>query len=124
MIFRAITNQLKNKEGRNLFLYFLRKIRIYKVYVSMYIQNMNSETPISIANFPLDPVIASSIRISVMELVLSSYVTLNVTFFNSQGNPVKNEMVRVEGSEYAGWGLNDSYLTNIVLQRFGLTLSA
>ena len=85
---------------------------------------MNSETPIPITNFPLEPVIASSIRISVMGLVLSSYVTLNVTFFNSQGNPVKNEMVKIEGSEYAGWGVNDSYLTNIVLQRLGLTLSA
>lgn len=85
---------------------------------------MNSETSISIANFPLDPVVASSITISVMELVLSSHVVLNVTFFNSQGNPVKNEMVKIEGSEYAGWGVNDSYLTNIVLQRLGLTLSA
>jgi len=90
----------------------------------MYIQNMNNETPIPIANFPLDPVVASSIRISVMELVLSSHVTLNVTFFNAQGNPVKNEMVKIEGSEYAGWGVDDSYLTNIVLQRLGLTLSA
>ena len=84
---------------------------------------MNNEISIDIANFPLDPVIATSIRISVMELALNSHVTLHVSFLNANGNTVKNEMVRIEGSEYAAWGINDQYLTDLVMQKLGLVAS-
>jgi hypothetical protein len=81
---------------------------------------MNNEVSVDITNFPLDPVIATSIRISVMELVLNSHVTLHVTFLNADGNPVKNEMVKIEGSEYSAWGVNDQYLMDLVMQKLGL----
>ena len=81
---------------------------------------MNNEVSVDISNFPLDPVIATSIRFSVMELVLNSHVTLHVSFLNANGNAVKNEMVKIEGNEYAAWGTNDQYLTNLVMQKLGL----
>jgi hypothetical protein len=81
---------------------------------------MSNEVSVDISNFPLDPVIATSIRISVMELALNSHVTLHVSFLNAEGNLVKNEIVKIEGSEYAAWGINDQYLTNLVMQKFGL----
>ncbi len=85
---------------------------------------MNNEVLVNIANFALEPVVANSIRISVMELCLHSHVTLCVSFLNANGNSVKNEMVKVEGSDYAAWGTNDEYLTQLVLQRLGLTLQS
>jgi hypothetical protein len=83
---------------------------------------MNNEVSVDITNFPLDPVIATSIRISVMELVLNSHVMLRVSFFNANGNLVKNELVKIEGSEYAAWGTNDQYLMDMVMQKLGLVV--
>jgi hypothetical protein len=31
-------------------------------------------------------------------------------------------MVKIEGSEYAAWGVNDQYLTNLVMQKLGLVV--
>lgn len=83
---------------------------------------MNNEVSVNITNFALEPVIATAIRISVMELVLKSHVMLHVSFLNAEGNLVKNEMVKIEGSEYAAWGTNDEYLTELVMQKLGLAL--
>lgn len=83
---------------------------------------MNNAVSVNIAIFALEPVIATAVRISVMELVLKSYVMLHVCFLNANGNTVKNEMVKIEGSEYAAWGTNDEYLTELVMQKLGLAL--
>ncbi len=58
----------------------------------------------------------------VMELVLNSHVMLRVSFLNANGNQVKNEMVKIEGSEYAAWGVNDQYLMDMVMQKLGLVV--
>lgn len=84
---------------------------------------MNNSVSVDIANFTLDPVIATSVRISVMELVLKSHVILHVNFLNADGNVVKNETVRIEGSEYTAWGTDDDYLTALVMQKLGLSAS-
>jgi hypothetical protein len=83
---------------------------------------MNNEVSVNIANFALEPVIATAVRISVMEMVLKSHVMLHVCFLNENGNTVKNEMVKIEGSEYAAWGTNDEYLTELVMQKLGLAV--
>ena len=85
---------------------------------------MNSEF-VNITDFTLDPVIATGIRITVIELVMKSHVVLQVSFVsNDDGNSVKNETVRIDGSEYAAWGTDDDYLINLVMQKFGLTVRA
>jgi hypothetical protein len=84
---------------------------------------MNNETSVNITNFTLDPVIATSVRISVIELVLKSHVILHVGFLNANGNTVKNETVKIEGSEYTAWGTDDDYLTALVMQKLGLSAS-
>jgi hypothetical protein len=86
------------------------------------LSKMNNEISVDISNYPLDPVIATSIHISVMELALNSHVMLHVSFLNADGNTVKNEMVKIEGSEYAAWGINDQYLTDLVMQKLGLVV--
>ena len=83
---------------------------------------MNNAISVNITNFALEPVIATSIRFSVMELVLNSHVTLHVSFLNANGNSVKNEMVKIEGSDYAAWGTNDEYITELVMQKLGLAV--
>ena len=82
---------------------------------------MNNDISVNIENFPLEPVIATTVRISVMELILKSHVMLRVSFLNADGNTVKNETVKIEGSEYAAWGTDDDYLTELVMQKLALT---
>lgn len=85
---------------------------------------MDNQIIVNITDVSLEPVIATTIGFSVVELVLNSYVMINVTFYNANEQPVKHEMVRIEGEEYAGWGTDDSYLTNLILQKLGLTQEA
>jgi len=85
---------------------------------------MQNEVSTPIADYPLTPVVATTIKISVMELVLNSYVTVIVNFFAADGSLVKNETVKIEGAEYTAWGVNDAYLTNLVFQKLGLSSPA
>jgi hypothetical protein len=85
---------------------------------------MDSPDTIVIADYPLTPVIATSIKISILELVLNSHVTVTVSFFDANGSILKNETVKIEGAEYTAWGVNDTYLTGLVLQKLGLSLPA
>ena len=83
---------------------------------------MDSPDTIIIADYPLTPVVATSIKISISELVLNSHVTVDVQFFDANGSILKNETVKIEGEEYTAWGVNDTYLTKLVLQKLGLRL--
>lgn len=83
---------------------------------------MNSEFSVNITNFTLDPVIATAIRITVIELVMKSHVVLLVSFLKDDGTSVKNETVRIDGSDYSAWGTDDDYLINLVMEKFGLTV--
>lgn len=82
---------------------------------------MENEPSTPIADYPLTPVIAKTIKISVMELVLNSHVTVVVSFYDENGSIVKNETVTIQGAEYTAWGVDDTYLTNIVMQKLGLS---
>jgi hypothetical protein len=83
---------------------------------------MNNIISFNITNFALEPVIATSIMISSMDYAESSQLILKVIFVNANGHPVKDETVIIEGSEYAAWGNSDEYLTQLVMQKFGLVL--
>ena len=83
---------------------------------------MDSPDTIIIADYPLTPVVATSIKISISELVFNSHVTVDVQFFDANGSILKNETVKIEGEEYTAWGVNDTYLTQLVLQKLGLRL--
>ena len=85
---------------------------------------MQNEPSTPIADYTLTPVVATTIKISVMELILHSSVTIIVSFFAANGSQVKNEIVKVEGAEYTAWGLNDTYLTDLVFQKLGLSAPA
>lgn len=76
---------------------------------------------VNITDVTLEAPVATTIEINVMELVLNSHVIVAVSFKNSNGNLLKNEMVKIEGAEYAGWGSDDEYLINLVLTKLNLT---
>ena len=76
---------------------------------------------VNITDVTLEAPVATTIDINVMELVLNSHVMVAVGFKNSNGNLLKNEMVKIEGEEYAGWGSDDEYLINLVLTKLNLT---
>ena len=76
---------------------------------------------VNITDITLDAPVASSINMEVMEIVLKSHVMIVVHYLNSNGNLLKNEMVRIEGAEYDGWGNDDDYLINLVLTKLNLT---
>lgn len=76
---------------------------------------------VNIVDVTLDAPVATNIEIDIMEIVLNSHVTAVVRFLNSTGNLLKNEIVKIEGEEYAGWGNDDSYIVNLVLSKLNLT---
>lgn len=63
--------------------------------------------------------ILKSIDIQIADLVFNQYINLLVHLKNEEGKIFKTEIVRVQGEEYDGWGLNDEYLINLVLQKIG-----
>ena len=76
---------------------------------------------VNITDVTLEAPVATNIELNVIELVLNSHVMVAVSFKNSNGNLLKNEMVKIEGEEYAGWGSDDEYLINLVLSKLNLT---
>jgi hypothetical protein len=83
---------------------------------------MNNLISFNIANFALEPVIATSIMITSMEYKEHSLIMLKVIFLNADKHPVKDETVTIEGSEYAAWGNSDEYIIQLVMQKYGLVL--
>lgn len=83
---------------------------------------MNNLISFDISNFALEPVIATSIIISVMDYADNSMAMISVSFLNADRHPVKDEMITIEGSEYSAWGNNDEYITQLVMQKYGLVL--
>ena len=78
---------------------------------------------VNIVDHALPTPVATKIELSVIEVVLNSYVSISVSYFNSNGNLIHNEHVKIEGEEYNNWGLDDQYLVNLVLTKLGLTKS-
>jgi hypothetical protein len=83
---------------------------------------MNNIISVNITDFAIESVIATSIIISYMDHAESSVLLLKVVFANADGHPVMDKTIILEGSEYAAWGNSDEYLTELVMERLGLTV--
>ena len=68
--------------------------------------------------------VVSKIEMEVMEMVLDSHVIMVVRYLNADGNLLDNKSVKISGAEYNAWGDDDSYITNLVLTKLGLTKTA
>ena len=76
---------------------------------------------VDINDFALEAPVVTKVDIEVMELVLNSHVTMVVHYLNAAGNLLDNKFVKIEGDEYNAWGDDDSYITDLVLTKLGLT---
>jgi len=76
---------------------------------------------VNIVDVTLEAPVATNIEIDIMEIVLNSHVTAVVRFLNSNGNLLKNEIVKIEGAEYAAWGNDDSYIIDLVISKLNLS---
>lgn len=76
---------------------------------------------VDVNDFTLDAPVVTKIEMNVMEMVLDSHVTIAVHYLNAAGNLLDNKIVKIEGDEYNAWGDDDSYITNLVLTKLGLT---
>lgn len=84
---------------------------------------MNS-IQVDINNVTLAAPVVSKIEMEVMEMVLDSHVIMVVHYLNADGNLLDNKTVKIGGAEYNAWGDDDSYITNLVLTKLGLTKTA
>ena len=63
-----------------------------------------------------------SFKISVLSLVLDSYVQVNAMCYDSNNNLIKAQLFLIEGQEYQNWQ-NDDYLVDLVAKKIGLNLA-
>lgn len=82
---------------------------------------MDSKIQVDVTDFALEAPVVTKIEMEVMEMVLDSHVSIVVHYLNANGNLLDNKFVKIEGDEYNAWGDDDSYITNLVLTKLGLT---
>lgn len=64
---------------------------------------------------------ASTIQITVRELILGSKCVFRVLMRASNGSIVDVKEVVMQGADYAAWGNDDTYCVNFVMNRLGLS---
>lgn len=62
------------------------------------------------------------ITITVTSVTLYKNVMLSVGLYDRHENIVTNVNMVIEGEEYEQWGNSDSYITELVARKLGLTL--
>lgn len=82
---------------------------------------MDNKIQVDVTDFALEAPVVTKVEMEVMEMVLDSHVTMVVRYLNANGNLLDNKFVKIEGDEYNAWGDDDSYITNLVLTKLGLT---
>ncbi len=64
----------------------------------------------------------TNVHIRVMNLVLYKSVDVYVTLMDNSTH-IESKMIKIENEDYTNWGNDDSYITNFVLTKLGLTQS-
>ena len=82
---------------------------------------MDRKIQVDVTDFALEAPVVTKVEMEVMEMVLDSHVIMVVHYLNANGNLLDNKFVKIEGDEYNAWGDDDSYITNLVLTKLGLT---
>lgn len=82
---------------------------------------MDNKILVDVTDFALEAPVVTKVEMEVIEMVLDSHVSIVVHYLNANGNLLDNKFVKIEGDEYNAWGDDDSYITNLVLTKLGLT---
>jgi hypothetical protein len=62
-----------------------------------------------------------SISISITNIIFGQSATFNVLLFEPTGQLIRCEQQTLSGADYDAWGTNDSYVTDYMLNLYGLT---
>lgn len=65
--------------------------------------------------------IVASVQISITNIDFGSSATFNVILFDETGSVIVCNQVTLSGADYTAWGNNDAYVTNYILNLYGLT---
>lgn len=63
----------------------------------------------------------TQIEIGEGNIQLNQSARFPVKLLDSNGNLVQFEFVTIEGSDYSNWASDDTYITNLILTRLGVT---
>lgn len=61
--------------------------------------------------------VATKLTVRCLSLDLYKSATFVVGFLEENGTLIKNEILRVEGEDYAKWGTDDSYIYTLIKER-------
>jgi hypothetical protein len=75
----------------------------------------------NIADYQIAGPVAKKIQIIIEELVLNSHAQITVSFLDENDGVVDNKYLKMEGTDYDGWGTDDNYVKTWVLAQLGLT---
>lgn len=76
---------------------------------------------LNIADYQVVGPVAKKIQIIIDELVLNSHAQITVSLLDENDGIVDNKYLKMEGSDYDGWGTDDNYVKTWVLAQLGLT---
>ena len=76
-------------------------------------------TVFSIEDFLVTDV-ATSVIINVLEITLYTQATVRIHFVKSNGEYIKTEFLTISGDDYKKWNDDDSYLLNLVFNKYGI----
>ena len=62
-----------------------------------------------------------SMSISITNITVGQSATFNVLLFEPAGQLIRCDQQTLSGADYEAWGNNDSYVTNYMLNLYGLT---
>ena len=63
----------------------------------------------------------NKVDVSITDLKLDESVTVNVLLVGEDGDLIESKNFILEGSDYSAWSSDDSYITNYVLEKLGMT---
>jgi hypothetical protein len=69
---------------------------------------------------PQDPIIMSSVNITVTEIDLNTKANIRVIFYDNDYNSIKTEYLVLEQPDYSNWGTDDQFIVDWTLQQLGL----
>lgn len=77
-----------------------------------------NNTEIAIDNYSYTVTkVATKLTVRCINFELFKSATFVIGFVDNEGSLIKNEVIKIEGDEYAAWGTNDEYINTIIKQR-------
>ena len=80
--------------------------------------------PINTLEIVFPPKYATGFKYTINNLIPSTSASFVCTLVDTNNNVIDMKMIEISGPDYLAWGSDDSYLTKILAQKLGATLSS